>query len=49
MGSYVHDASLSGFGKFVTMAYPVMDLGVPVHHRPLDAQRRDSPYLGHAS
>jgi len=28
MGSYVHDASLSGFGKFVTMAYPVMDLGV---------------------
>lgn len=28
MGSYAHDGTLSGFGKFVTMAYPIMDLGV---------------------
>ncbi len=28
MGSYAHDTNLSAFGKFVTMAYPVMDLGV---------------------
>ena len=28
MASYAHDATLSGFGKLVTMAYPVMDLGV---------------------
>ncbi len=28
MGSYAHDATLSTAGKLVTMAYPVMDLGV---------------------
>ena len=28
MGSYAHDATLGGLGKVVTMAYPVMDLGV---------------------
>jgi diguanylate cyclase len=28
MGSYAHDATISSFGKLVTMAYPVMDLGV---------------------
>ncbi len=28
MGSYAHDRSLSAFGRIVTMAYPVMDLGV---------------------
>jgi diguanylate cyclase (GGDEF)-like protein len=28
MGSYAHDATLGAFGRLVTMAYPVMDLGV---------------------
>jgi diguanylate cyclase (GGDEF)-like protein len=28
MGSYAHDSTVSWFGKLVTMAYPVMDLGV---------------------
>lgn len=28
MGSYAHDDTLGSFGKLVTMAYPVMDLGV---------------------
>ncbi len=28
IGSYAHDETLSGLGKLVTMAYPVMDLGV---------------------
>ena len=28
MGSYAHDAALSEFGKIVTLAYPVMDVGV---------------------
>jgi diguanylate cyclase (GGDEF)-like protein len=28
MGSYARDSTLSAFGKLVTMAYPVMDLGV---------------------
>lgn len=28
MGSYAHDTTLSIFGKLVTMAYPIMDLGV---------------------
>ncbi len=28
MGSYAHDASLSQFAKLVTMAYPVLDLGL---------------------
>ncbi len=28
MGSYARDASLSGLGKLITMAYPVMDVGL---------------------
>src|SRR5664279_2600451 len=28
MGSYAHDGSLSAFGRLVTMAYPMMDIGV---------------------
>ena len=28
MGSYAHDQSLTFFGRLVTMAYPIMDLGV---------------------
>ena len=28
MGSYAHDRTLSGFGRLVTFAYPVMDIGV---------------------
>jgi diguanylate cyclase len=28
MGDYAHDGSLNAFGKVVTLAYPVMDLGV---------------------
>jgi diguanylate cyclase (GGDEF)-like protein len=28
MGSYAHDASLSQFAKLVTMAYPVLDIGL---------------------
>jgi diguanylate cyclase (GGDEF)-like protein len=28
MHSYAHDSTVDGFGKLVTMAYPVMDLGV---------------------
>ncbi len=28
MGSYLHDDTMSGFGKLVIMAYPVMDLGI---------------------
>src|SRR5664279_3837755 len=28
MGSYAHDGSLGAFGRLVTMAYPMMDIGV---------------------
>ena len=28
MHSYAHDSTVSGFGKLVTLAYPMMDLGV---------------------
>src|SRR5664279_6138014 len=28
MGSYAHDANMSPFGRLVTMAYPIMDVGV---------------------
>ncbi len=28
MSSYAHDSTISGFGRFVTMMYPIMDIGV---------------------